>query len=140
MFGSANYLIHDSIVITRGDFHTSARYILIIPLSLLFCFIQPLLAFILALQASSLQSHYTFTPLLSEVFLKKYKNIFLRPYVNYYDKMHYEELDLFSRCIRANISIKLHKTIYEIISTLLHKTHFKPPSSVGMWNLFVYCC
>ncbi len=29
--------------------------------------------------------------------------------------MHYkEELDLFCRCIRANISIMLHKTIYEI--------------------------
>ncbi len=45
--------------------------------------------------------------------------------------MHYEEeLDLFCRCIRANISIMLHKTIYEINSTLLLRTHFKPPSSV----------
>ncbi len=44
--------------------------------------------------------------------------------------MHYEEeLDLF-RCIRANISIMLHKTVYEINSTLLLRTHFKPPSSV----------
>ncbi len=48
-----------------------------------------------------------------------------------YDKMHYEEeLDLFCSCIRANISIMLHKTIYEINSTLLLRTHFKPPSSV----------
>ncbi len=45
--------------------------------------------------------------------------------------MHYEEeLDLFYRCIRANINIMLHKTIYEINSTLLLRTHFKPPSSV----------
>ncbi len=45
--------------------------------------------------------------------------------------MHYEEeLDLLCRCIRANISIMLHKTIYEINSTLLLRTHFKPPSSV----------
>ncbi len=45
--------------------------------------------------------------------------------------MHYEEeFDLFCRCIRANISIMLHKTIYEINSTLLLRTHFKPPSSV----------
>ncbi len=45
--------------------------------------------------------------------------------------MHYEEeLDLFCRCIRANISIMLHKTIYEINSTLLLRAHFKPPSSV----------
>ncbi len=45
--------------------------------------------------------------------------------------MHYEEeLDLFCRCIRANISIMLHKTIYEVNSTLLLKTHFKPSSSV----------
>ncbi len=45
--------------------------------------------------------------------------------------MHYEEeLDLFCRCIRANISIMLHKTIYEINNTLLLRTHFKPPSSV----------
>ncbi len=45
--------------------------------------------------------------------------------------MHYElELDLFCRCIRANISIMLHKTIYEINSALLLRTHFKPPSSV----------
>ncbi len=51
--------------------------------------------------------------------------------MKYYDKMHYEEeLDLLCRCIRANISIMLHKTIYEINSTLLLKTHFKPPSSV----------
>ncbi len=28
--------------------------------------------------------------------------------------MLYEELDLFCSCIRANISIMLHKTIYEI--------------------------
>ncbi len=50
--------------------------------------------------------------------------------MKYYDKMHYEEeLDLFW-CIRANISIMLHKTIYEINSTPLLKTHFKPPSSV----------
>ncbi len=45
--------------------------------------------------------------------------------------MHYEEeLDLLCRCIRANISIILHKTVYEINSTLLLRTHFKPPSSV----------
>ncbi len=51
--------------------------------------------------------------------------------MKYYDKMHYEEeLDLFCRCIRAYISIMLHKTIYEINSTLLLRTHFKPPSSV----------
>ncbi len=35
-----------------------------------------------------------------------------------------------NHCIRANISIMLHKTIYEIDITLLLKTHFKPPSSV----------
>ncbi len=47
------------------------------------------------------------------------------------DKMLYEEdLDLFCSCIRANISIMLHKTIYEINITLLLRTHFKPPSSV----------
>ncbi len=51
--------------------------------------------------------------------------------MKYYDKMHYEEeLDLLCRCIRANISIILHKTVYEINSTLLLRTHFKPPSSV----------
>ncbi len=51
--------------------------------------------------------------------------------MKYYDKMHYEdEFDLLCRCIRANISIMLHKTIYEINSTLLLRTHFKPPSSV----------
>ncbi len=34
--------------------------------------------------------------------------------------MHYEEeLDLFCSWIRANITIMLHKTIYEINSTLL---------------------
>ncbi len=50
---------------------------------------------------------------------------------NFYDKMHYEEeLDLLCRCIRASISIILHKTVYEINSTLLLRTHFKPPSSV----------
>ncbi len=67
-----------------------------------------------------------------------YIYIFLQPYVKYYDKMHNEEeFDLFCRCIRANISIMLHKTIYEInstlktlISTLLLRNHFKPPSSV----------
>ncbi len=67
--------------------------------------------------------------------------------MKYYDKMHYEEeLDLFCRCIRANISIMLHKTIYEINSTLLLRTHFKPPSSVcnnfllrsrGIWSFTV---
>ncbi len=51
--------------------------------------------------------------------------------MKYYDKMHYEEeLDLLCRCIRANISIILHKTVYEINSTLLLRTHFKPASSV----------
>ncbi len=49
--------------------------------------------------------------------------------MKYYDKIHYEELDLFCRCIRANIRIIL-KTIYEINSTLLLRTHFKPPLSV----------
>ncbi len=51
--------------------------------------------------------------------------------MKYYDKMHYEEeLNLFCSCIRANISIMLHKTIYDINSTRLLRTHFKPPSSV----------
>ncbi len=51
--------------------------------------------------------------------------------LKYYDKMHHEEeLDLFCSCIRANISIMLHKTIYEINITLLLRTHFRPPSSV----------
>ncbi len=59
------------------------------------------------------------------------QNIFLQPYVKYYDKMHNEEeLYLFCSCIGANISIMLHKTSYEINSTLLLRTHFKPPSSV----------
>ncbi len=54
----------------------------------------------------------------------------MRPFVKYYDKMHYEEvLDMFCSCIRANISM-IHKTIYQISSTLLFRTHFKPPSSV----------
>ncbi len=48
--------------------------------------------------------------------------------------MHYEEeLDLLCRCIRAYISIMLHKTIYEIYTYLyifILRTHFKPPSSV----------
>ncbi len=45
-------------------------------------------------------------------------NKYVTLYVKYYDKMHYEEeLDLFCSCIRANISIMLHKTIYEINST-----------------------
>ncbi len=57
--------------------------------------------------------------------------MFLQSYVKYYDKIHYEEeLDLFCRCIKANISIMLHKKIYEINSKILLKTHFKPPSSV----------
>ncbi len=51
--------------------------------------------------------------------------------MKHYDKMHYEEeLDLFCSCIRANISIMLHKTIYEINSKILLRTHFKPPLSV----------
>lgn len=51
--------------------------------------------------------------------------------MNYYEKMHYEEEPhLLSSSIRANVSIKLYQTIYEIISTLLLKTHFKPRSSV----------
>ncbi len=49
--------------------------------------------------------------------------------MKYYDKMHYEE-ELFCRCIRAHISIMLHKTIYEINSTILLRTHFKPQLSV----------
>ncbi len=67
---------------------------------------------------------YTFTQLLSKVFLNKYKKKkLLRSYVKNYDKMHYEEeLDLFCSCIRANISIMLHKTIYEINSTPLLRT------------------
>ncbi len=45
--------------------------------------------------------------------------------------MHYEEeLDLFCSSIRANISIMLLTKMYEINSTLLLRTHFKPPSSV----------
>ncbi len=64
------------------------------------------------------------------------QNIVLRPYVKYYEKMHYEEeLDLFCRCIRANISFMLHKTMYEI-NTLLLRTHFKPPLDVcNKWLL-----
>ncbi len=55
--------------------------------------------------------------------------------------MHYEEeLDLFCSCIRANISIMLHKTIYEINSKLLFRTHFKPPSSVINYFLFSITC
>ncbi len=100
-----------------------------------FVFIQPLSAFILAIKR--LPSHITSIPgyiyptIIKSILNKYNKNIFLRPYVKYYDKMHYEEeLDLLCRCIRANISIMLHKTIYEINSTLLLRTHFKPPSSV----------
>ncbi len=66
--------------------------------------------------------------------------------MKYYDKMHYEkELDLFCSYIRAVIlSIMLHKTIYEINSTLLLRTPFKSPLSDcdhhcdHMWNLVVY--
>ncbi len=51
--------------------------------------------------------------------------------MKYYDKMHYEEeLDLFCSWIRANISIMLHETIYEINSKLLLRSHFKLPLSV----------
>ncbi len=61
----------------------------------------------------------------------KHKTWGTQVWQKHYDKMHYEEeLDLFCRCIRANISIMLHKTIYEINSTPLLRTHFKPPSSV----------
>ncbi len=82
-------------------------------------------------QATSLQSQYTFTQLLSKVFLNKCNKTFSCNLTWSIDKMHYEEeLDLFCRCIRANISIMLHKTIYEINSTLLLRTHFKPPLSV----------
>ncbi len=71
-------------------------------------------------------SQYTFIQLLWKLFLNIQQNIFLWPYVKYYEKMHYEEeLDLFCSCIRANISIMLHKAIYEIQSTLLLRTHFK---------------
>ncbi len=70
------------------------------PLSLFFCFIQPLLAFVLALQG--LPSHITSIPvyiyqtIIRSLSKKIQQNIFLRPYVNYYDKMHYEEeLQLF---------------------------------------------
>ncbi len=74
---------------------------------------------------------YIYPTIIKSISKSMQQNIFLRPYVKYYDKMHYEEeLDLFCRCIRANISIMLHKTIYEINSTLLLRTHFKPPSSV----------
>ncbi len=56
--------------------------------------------------------------------------------MKYNDKMHYEEeLDLFCSYIRASISIMLHKTIYEINSTLLLRTHFKLPSSVCKYFL-----
>ncbi len=100
-----------------------------------FVFIQPLSVFILAIKR--LPSHiasipgYIYPTIIKSISKKIQQNIFLRPYVKYYDKMHYEEeLDLFCRCIRANISIMLHKTVYEINSTLLLRTHFKPPSSV----------
>ncbi len=81
----------------------------------LFSHYQPLYWQYNIYQATSLQSQYTFTKLLSKVFLYKYnKNIFLRLYMKYYDKMHYEEeFDLFCSCIRANINIMLYKTTYE---------------------------
>ncbi len=62
--------------------------------------------------------------------------MFLRPYVKYYHKMRYEEeLDLFCSSIRANISIKLHKTIYEINRTLLLRTHVKLMSYIYIHSL-----
>ncbi len=92
---------------------------------------QPLSVFILAIKC--LPSHITSIPvyiyptIIKSISKQIQQNIFLRPYVKYYDKMHYEEeLDLFW-CIRGNISIMLHKTVYEINSTLLLRTHFKPP-------------
>ncbi len=78
----------------------------------------------------SLQSQDTSTQLLSKGFLNEYNKTFLVTLREVLWQMHYEEeLDLFW-CIRANISIMLHKTIYEINITLLLRTHFKPPSSV----------
>ncbi len=62
--------------------------------------------------------------------------MFLRPYVKYYHKIRYEEeLDLFCSSIRANISIKLHKKMYEINSTLLLRTHFKLTSYIYIYTL-----
>ncbi len=137
VFGSANCPIHDSIVLTRRAFLTSARYETLSSLFLyhFYFFIQPLLDFILAFQG--LPSHiasipvYIYPTIIKSISKKIQQIIFLQPYVNYYDKIHHEEkLHLFGSCIRTNVSIKLHKTIYEIISTLFLKTHFKPPSSV----------
>ncbi len=112
-----------------------------------FVFMQPLSVFILAIKR--LPSHIassqdTFTQLLSKVFLDKYNKTFSCDLTwSIMTKMHYkEELDLVCRCNRANISIMLHKTIYEINSTLLLKTHFKHHHRVfvitsfcdHMWN------
>ncbi len=40
-----------------------------------------------------------------------------------------EELDLFCSCIRANISIMLHKTIYEISSIYIYIYIYKGTSN-----------
>ncbi len=102
-----------------------------------FVFIQSLSVFILANKMFTKQHCFilsTSTQLLSKIFLNKYNKVFTCdltcPY-KYYDKMYYEEeLDLFYSCIRSSISIMLYKTIYEINSTLLLRTYFKPPLNV----------
>ncbi len=150
MSGSANLHIHVSIVSLNETFtpppgmRHNPHYSFIIIL-LFYSAIISLYSGI-----SRFTSHITSIPvniyptIIRSLSKKIQQNIFLRPYVNYYDKMHHEEN---CSCSAANISIKLHKTIYEIISTLLHKTHFKPPSSVCNIFLlrtsgasFIKCC
>ncbi len=88
---------------------------------------------------TSLQSQYTFTQLFSKVFLNKYNKTFscdltLNIMTKYIMKKNWTcspvtlELTLDS-CFNSCF-IMLHKTIYEINSTLLLRTPFKPPLSV----------
>lgn len=79
LFGSERSSIHDSIVLTKRSFHTSARYDTLSALFFYhysFVFIPPLLALIVVFQALqrhkaaiSLQSLFAFSPYLSKVLL-----------------------------------------------------------------------
>ncbi len=98
----------------------------------LFSHYQPLYWQLNIYQATSLQSQYTFTQLLSKVFLNKYNKIFSCNLT----------WSIMTKCIlkknwtcsadalQLTLASCYIRHFFYINSTLLLKTHFKPPSSV----------
>ncbi len=135
-----------------SHFHQVWDIILIILLSLFICFYSAIISLYTGnknvYQATSLQSHNTFTQLLSKVFLNKYNKTFSCDLTwNIMTKCIMKknwtcsgalELTLASCFIRQFMRLIVH--FYSELTSNHHRVFVITSFCDHMWNLVVYCC